>query len=49
MYIDNYFDLLPGETKKVIFTPSKSKSLQFQVKTYNEVGAKLFDISTLAH
>jgi beta-mannosidase len=43
-YSDNYFDLLPGETKKVVFTPTKSgsKSIIFGVKTYNEVGSKVF-------
>ncbi len=42
-YSDNYFDLLPGETRKVIFTPAKSSSkpITFGVKTYNEVGSKI--------
>ncbi|HNX21915.1 MAG TPA: glycoside hydrolase family 2 protein [Bacteroidales bacterium] len=43
-YSDNYFDLFSGEKKKVIFTPTKSgtKAIQFKVKTYNEVGGKVF-------
>ncbi|MBP1673176.1 MAG: glycoside hydrolase family 2 protein [Bacteroidetes bacterium] len=45
-YSDNYFDLLPGETKKVVFTPTKSgsKSITFGIKTYNEIGSKVFMI-----
>lgn len=45
-YSDNYFDLLPNKTKKIIFTPTKSESkqIQFQVKTYNEVGIKMFNL-----
>ncbi len=43
-YSDNYFDLLPKETKKILFTPSKGgkQPITFEVKYYNA----LFSIPT---
>ncbi|MDX1463548.1 MAG: glycoside hydrolase family 2 protein, partial [Marinirhabdus sp.] len=37
---DNYFDLLPGEQKKILFVPKKDSPSIFYINTLNRINAK---------